>query len=68
MDNRVIFASGTKGNHVRANGAGGTLARGYYVRANNRLIGPIARKRDATAQLKWFFNGRTPDGMESKND
>lgn len=50
----IIFASGTRGHNVRADGNGGTLARGYYVRvtAENgkpRTIGPFSRKADARA-------------------
>lgn len=43
----VFFASGSKGNEVRADGYGGFLARGYYFLGANGLNGPFANKRQA---------------------
>lgn len=48
----IIFASGTKGKHVRANAAGGTLARGGYVKDTRRggyglVRGPFRTKTEA---------------------
>jgi hypothetical protein len=46
----ILFASGSKGHEVRANGNGGFLARGYYFRADGQLNGPFANLRIAMRQ------------------
>lgn len=43
----VFFASGSKGNEVRADGNGSFLKRGYYFRAGGKLRGPFINKRIA---------------------
>lgn len=45
---RVFYASGSKGKSVRADGKGGLLARGWYVRkGDSPLIGPLKSRRAA---------------------
>lgn len=44
----IFFASGSKGNEVRADGSGGHLQRGYYFHDHKRVChGPYANKRQA---------------------
>lgn len=44
---QIFFASGSKGNDVRADGNGSFLTRGYYFHDANGLQGPFANKRAA---------------------
>ncbi|QXN71357.1 hypothetical protein RCGINGERSNAP_89 [Rhodobacter phage RcGingersnap] len=49
---RLIWASGTKGNSIRADGNGGTMARGWYViYGDGSKAGPFAGKRAAVDRL-----------------
>lgn len=43
----ILYASGETGDSVRANGNGGTLARGWYVKTADGTAGPFAKKTDA---------------------
>jgi hypothetical protein len=49
----TFFASGQKGKEVRADGKGGTLARGFYVKTDSdTFIGPFrTRKKAETANV-----------------
>lgn len=45
---KVFYASGARGRSVRADGEGGTLAKGWYVRTQGSgLLGPFASERKA---------------------
>lgn len=57
LDAQIVFASGSKGLHVRADGNGGTLARGYYIRSitpqfGGGTMGPYPSRRAARQALK----------------
>jgi hypothetical protein len=43
---QIFFASGMKGKNVRANGLGGVLSRGWYVRSGGRIVFGPASFRD----------------------
>lgn len=44
---KVFYASGQRGNEVRADGKGGVLARGWYARIYSALHGPFPTERKA---------------------
>jgi hypothetical protein len=46
IDN-VFFASGERGKEVRADGKGGTLKRGFYVRVSDGSHGPFNKAHEA---------------------
>ena len=45
--NTIYFAGGTKGPNSRGDGNGGSLPRGWYVRANGERLGPFPTKTEA---------------------
>lgn len=46
--NRVFYASGTKGQSVRADGNGGVMAKGWWVhKPRGGLFGPFPTERKA---------------------
>lgn len=47
MDAKIFYASGQRGNEVRADGKGGLLARGWYARIYSALHGPFPTERKA---------------------
>jgi len=50
----TFFASGSKGNEVRANGRGGRMARGYWASLNSGpSIGPYTCRKAARNAGMW---------------
>ena len=51
----TFFASGSKGNDVRADGSGSTLARGWYYRSvDQKIVGPHTTEMKAVTE--WAKN------------
>jgi hypothetical protein len=45
---QTLWAGGSRGEHARADGRGGTLARGYHLQVRDRsLFGPYRTRRQA---------------------
>ena len=51
MEAKIFYASGARGNEVRADGSGGLLARGWYARVNGQRHGPFSTEAKAKAAV-----------------